>query len=156
MVIAFIEEFPEGTELEPPKYAHITVKKKFKLVDIDESELIRMLLSAQKLRRPIKLRLGDVRPYGSDEFMIVEVLNAEEWTKLHNQIAEILGAHIESRDLQFEKKNYLPHLSWKVRNKVLLDPTPYLHTEHLISRLYLVQRIHPEKSHAQILAKIDL
>ena len=52
MIVAFTNDFKIGEIIEPPKYAHVTVKKKFKLVNINQDELILLLTNTiQKIDR---------------------------------------------------------------------------------------------------------
>ena len=88
MVVAFINPLTVDQVVEPPKNAHITVKKKFKLLDIDESELINMLQSEIGTQKGIELNLGDIKDYDSDNNRVIEVLNASPWISLHNKIME--------------------------------------------------------------------
>lgn len=156
MVVAFINPFTVGQVVEPPRNAHITVKKKFKLLDIDEGELIRVLQSGVGTHKGIELNLGDIKDYDSDNNRVVEVLNPNPWISLHNKIIDCLGLHIESRDSHFEGINYYPHVTWKLKGVKMLDPKPLINTSHKINKLYLIQRIHPKISRAKIITCVNL
>lgn len=156
MVVAFLDEFNEGQIILPPRNAHITIKKKFKLTDIDETDLVSLLKSANILKGERQLFLGDSHEYGNDKFMIIQVMNPDIWRQLHQDTIELLGEHVSSRDPHFEQSNYLPHISWMSHGEKLLEPTPYTDTVHKINKLYLIKRIHPTISKVRIIAKINL
>ena len=156
MVVAFINPLTVDQVVEPPKNAHITVKKKFKLLDIDESELINMLQSEIGTQKGIELNLGDIKDYDSDNNRVIEVLNPSPWISLHNKIMECLVLHSESRDSHFEGINYYPHVTWKLKGIKMLDPKPLVNTSHKINKLYLIQRIHPKISRAKIITRFYL
>lgn len=154
MIVAFTNDFKIGEIVEPPKYAHVTVKKKFKLVNLNEDELILLLTNTiQKLDKQ-KLILGGDKMYDDPAFMVVEVLNAGYWKQLHNTIIKAVEKDTKSRDPHFEGNNYYPHVSWMVRNKITLDPKPLHNKTFEINNLYLVQRIDPVISKVRIVAKL--
>lgn len=156
MLVAFINAQAPGNVIEPPKLPHVTVKKKFKLIDIDERSLIKLLQNSSELRGAQTLRLGSSKIYDNQKNKYIEIINSEPWVKLHEQIASLLNNYVESRDPHFEGKNYLPHVTWKLKGKKYLDPSKLINTTHVIECLYLIRRIHPEKSIAKVITKITL
>lgn len=156
MVDAFIEDFSVGDVIEPPKHVHVTIKKKFRLKQVDEKELISTLEQITKNIGPITLKLGESKIYDDEAFEIIEVKDASFWRDLHFRIVETLGEKIESRDLHFETDNYLPHVSWKVRNEITLDPKPFFNSTYILNYVYLIERIDPDKSITRIVAKLPL
>lgn len=155
MIVAFLEGQTVGSVVEPPKHAHITIKKKFKLLDINEEQLVRILRNNITLRGKEGLRLGGSKAYDSEANMIIEVLNPNPWIALHTRIVELLGSHIESRDPGFEGVNYLPHVTWKLRGETNINPNELMNRTFKIPKLYLIQRIDPIISKARIVAIID-
>lgn len=156
MIVAFIDRQISGKIIEPPKCPHITVKKKFKLVHINENQLIKLLQNSQKLKGVKTLKLGGSKDYGNDQNKIIEVLNPDLWTAYHMQIFNMLENHIESRDPHFEDENYLPHVTWKLRSEIKLNPDELMNKTYAIEYLYLIQRVDPIKSRAKVVAEIKL
>jgi len=156
MVVAFIEKVPVGEIIEPPKHPHITVKKKFKLLGINEEELIQLLQNDKTIKGVKELHLGEIKDYENDQNKIIEVLNPDAWTDLHHNILTLLDSYVESRDPHFEGDNYLPHVTWKLRGKVTLDPEHLKDQTHRIRTIYLIQRVDPVISRARVVALINL
>jgi len=156
MIVAFACDFEIGEIVEPPKYPHLTVKKKFKIIGISEEELINRLQKTTERLGVFKLELGGDKVFDDPAFMIVEVLNAKDWKQLHMTIMKALYKDTESRDPHFEGENYYPHISWMIRNEILLDPKPLHDKSFNISKLYLIERLDPVISKVRIVAKIDL
>ena len=94
--------------------------------------------------------------FGSTENMIVKIKNDGIWIDLHKSVLKLLDKKIESRDPHFEGENYLPHITWRLKGLVKLDPEVLENKTYQINHLYLIERIHPNKSIAKIIAKIPL
>ena len=156
MVVAFIDSLAEGQIVEPPKLPHITIKKKFKLLDINETQLINMLQTKENIKGVLELRLGDTKDYNSEDNKVVGVLNPDSWVDLHNKLINYLGKHIESRDGHFEGVNYLPHMTWKLKGSIMFDPKPLCNTIRVINSIYLIKRLDPQITRAKILALINI
>jgi|GEM_PF-1335025 len=156
MVVAFIDRLSKGQIVEPPKLPHITIKKKFRLSDINEPELIRLLRFSKNLTRSLQLRLGDISDFDGNENKILQVMNPDVWRDLHHQVLRCLGNHIESRDHVLEGANYFPHVTWKLKGTVMLDPKPLCNTSHIITRMYLIKRLDPEIMQVKVVAVINM
>lgn len=155
MIVAFLDDQAVGTTLEPPKIAHITVKKKFKLAAIDELGLIRLLQQNAVLSDTKKVITGGSKEYGSAENMIISVINDDVWRSVHQHLLKLLVNVTESRDPHFEGENYLPHITWRLRGENNLDPKEFENRQFVIEHLYLIERAHPTKSVARVVAKIS-
>jgi hypothetical protein len=156
MIVAFLESFEPGDVIEPPKYVHITVKKKFKLLNISEKELVQLLQKETRQLCATTLVLGESKVYNDEAFMVVEVLDGEKWIGFHEKLATVLQEVTDPRDPHSERKNYYPHVSWKVRNQSMFDPKPYFNTRHNITHFYLIQRMHQTESRVKVVAKLPL
>jgi 2'-5' RNA ligase len=156
MIVAFIENISEGMVLIPPNHPHVTVKKKFKPISIAEADLIELIKNGLNQKNKLTLKLGGIKNYESDENKFVEILNAGDWSKLHLDVLKLLGASVESRDPHYEGNNYLPHLTWKLKGEITLNPDDYMNHNYDIKYLYLIQRIDPIISKARIVAKFDI
>lgn len=156
MIVAFLDKQNIGDIVEPPKIPHITVKKKFKLINSTIKEVEELIKNNNDIKGTKNLALGKSDNYGSSENQIIEVLKPNEWIKLHKRIVAILGDRIETRDIHFEGSNYLPHVTWKLKGQVNLNPENLINTKHEINKLYLIERIHPKISRAKILSIIEL
>jgi len=156
MIVSFLDDKPVGVTLEPPKNPHITIKKKFKLVDLNEEDLIKKLSAEESIKGVKHLKLGGRKEHGDENNEVIEVLNPEVWQELHERIRQVLDSYIVSRDPHFENNNYLPHVTWKMNGTVNLDPKPYINKTFDVTTLYLIERVHPTESIAKILAKIKL
>lgn len=157
MVVAFLEEKAVGQTLEPPKNAHITLKKKFKLHGgIEETTLISLLSTDDQLKGSKIIITGGSKEYGGQENMILEVKNPEPWVELHKRLLELLSDKSTSRDPHFEGWNYLPHITWKLKGEKKLNPDNLKNKSFKIDFIYLIERVHPTKSIAKIAAKIPL
>ena len=156
MIVAFTRDFEIDEIVEPPKYPHLTIKKKFKIIGINEDELITQLQKTTQKFGECKLELGGDKVYDDPAFMVVEVLNADDWKQLHLTLMKALEKDTESRDPHFEGENYYPHISWMVRNEIMLDPKPLHGKTFDITKLYLIQRIDPVISRVRVIAKLNL
>lgn len=156
MIVGFLYDQPVGKTLEPPKNPHITIKKKFKLNDIDENGLIKLLRGDDVIQGAKFIETDSSEEYGSSENMIITVKNAEDWRRLHDYLMALLAPVSESRDPHFEGDNYLPHITWKLKGEITLDPKPYINKTFEVRYLYLIERVHPTESRAKIIAKIKL
>jgi len=156
MIVAFLNEQNIGDIVEPPKIPHITIKKKFKLINSTIEKVEELIKNNNDIKGIKNLSLGKSNTYGSVENQIIEVLEPNKWINLHKQMVAILDDHIETRDLHFEGSNYLPHLTWKLNGQVNFNPEEFINTKHKINKLYLIERIHPKISRAKILSIIDL
>ncbi len=156
MFVSFIEYFAVNEVLEPPQHPHLTIKKKFKLLDINERQLIDLMQSSPEIRGVRELRLGDIKNYDNDDNKYIEVTNSEIWIELHKTIVGLLIGHIESRDQHYEGENYLPHVTWRLKGEITLDPKPLIGSINEIKKLYLIERIDPVVSRSRIVSVIDL
>lgn len=156
MIVAFLDEQLASKTLEPPKNAHVTVKKKFRLKGMSEESLIKLLKSELSLQGAKKVVTDASTEYDGPENMIVKIKNEGTWRSLHEQLLLLLDGQIESRDPHFEGKNYLPHITWRLRGVDNLDPAAIENRTFSVNHLYLIERIHPTKSIARVITKIPL
>lgn len=156
MIVAFLNDQAIGVTLEPPKNPHITIKKKFKLINTDEQGLIKLFENDEVIRAAKKVETGTGEEYGSTENMIIPVKNASDWQDLHEHLLNLLAPISESRDPHFEGMNYLPHITWRLKGEDNLDPGLLANRKFVIENIYLIERIHPTKSIARIITKVPL
>lgn len=156
MLVCFLDDMTVGSTVEPPKYPHITVKKKFRLRDINEDKLINIIESNWTASGARQLRLGESCEYGGPENQYIGVLDQEPWHELHENTLRVLEPHIQTRDTHFEESNYLPHVTWKLKGEITLDPKSLINKTFDIKYLYVIKRVAQTESRALILAKIAL
>ena len=156
MIVAFLDEHEVGTVLEPPKNPHITVKKKFKLINISEDQLVCLLGHVLDLKKSLELELGSITKFDSEDNKVIEVLNSKDWIALHKNTIKLLGSKVESRDPHFEGENYYPHLTWKLKGEVNLEPERFVNRKFNLNYLYLIQRVDPVISRAKIIARFSI
>ncbi len=142
-VIAYLDEPQLGTPVGPPWRAHVTVKRRFKLRGgATEDRLASVLQDAVGERSPMGLCVGQERPFGEDN-MVLDVLNADEWSDLNKTLVSALRDITETRDPQFEGKNASPHLTTNFRGDVVAEAKDFAGREFEIKALWLVKE-HPE------------
>ena len=156
MIVAFLDDVAVGDIIEPPKQAHLTLKKKFKLLEHSEEDLIKVLQTNSLSFGSQQLILGNDKAYEGPEFVVVEVINQSAWIKIHKKYLEILQDITESRDEHFEGVNYYAHISWKIRGEELFDPSLIHNTRHEINKVYLIERIDPIASRVRVVAELKL
>lgn len=118
-------------------WPHITLKRRFGLKSLTESELLEMLKSLTQATTPFKLQLGRVarRHLPVD---VIEVCNQAP-KAFHQRTVGHLGYKIKSRYPDREGSNYYPHMTVEWNGQPVVDANQFVETVWDITKIWLLK-----------------
>ena len=135
-------------------YLQIALKRRFKIVGINEDELLTKLAEYCNETKVFSIKIkGLVQP----DRMPVKVLEVEATSNLmnfHQDFISFMGDNMISRYPDRDGANYLPHITAEYDGKMIIDDSSFSNKEIQINEIFLLKDIEDENS--KVHASFDL
>lgn len=152
-IVTFLDREPQVGESvyygENGWYAQLALKRRFKLQDIDGSQLIQIL---QPFFSDINISIS-TGPLVKPENMpvrVIDIKNQNELKSLHKQLLARLNGDIVSRYPDREGENYYAHITAEYNDAFVIPVEQYSNKEFAVNNIWLLQDIDDENSKAYI------
>ena len=149
-LVAFLEDEPAIGEPvysgENGWFAQIALKRRFKLVDATEDELLSKLGAYCRDTPGFIVRTNNLAQPDRMPVKILEVEATPELIDYHNGLIAFLGGAILSRYPERDGIHYLPHVTAEFNGQMVIDHEKYSNREFLIDKVFLLKDIRDENS----------
>ena len=149
-IVVFLDRFPGiGEPVYYGKngwYAQLAIKRRFKFISGDESDLLEMLEDYFSNIKPFNIETLSVK---SDERMpvrFIDVNQSEELISLHNNLINFLGDKIISRYPERDGINYYPHVTAEYNGEDIIDVNKYSKRTYPVRSVWLLKDVEDENS----------
>ncbi len=151
-LVAFLDKEPTVGEPvyggEKGWYPQIALKRRFRVDDISEEEMLDIIAQFCKETNPLEIHTKSlVKP----EHMPVKVLEVEynnDLKDFHLGFISAFGDKLTSRYPERDGTNYYPHITAEFWNKMVIDVDEYSNRTFTLNRVYLLKDIKDEDSQA--------
>lgn len=127
-------------------YVQVALKRRFKVNDISEEELISRLEELFNNKKPFTIKAGELVKVDLMPVKSIEVEKSSELMQLHKDIFSFLGDTVASRFPERDGENYFPHITAEYKEKPVIDVDKYKNKEFTISKIYLLKDINDQNS----------
>lgn len=119
---------------------HIALKRRFRLVGIDETELCEKLSELASQTSVFDMHLGEVKKPEMLPVRVIEVIKTPELLAFHNRVFDFFGGHVQSKFPERELGNYFPHITIENHDREqVVDPTRLVGSIRPIDHFWLVK-----------------
>lgn len=154
-IVTFLDKEPQPSE--PVYYgdngwfAQLALKRRFKLQDINESQLIQILQPF--FTKNISIQTGSLVRTERMPVRVIDIRNQSEIKSLHQQLFTRLNGDIVSRYPDRESDNYYAHITAEYGNKFVIPVDNYVDKDFELNNVWLLKDIEDENSKAYIKIK---
>ncbi len=127
-------------------FPQIALKRRFKLVDIAEEELLDKLAAYCGMTPSFTIHTKELTQPARMPVRVIEVEAAPELVNFHNKLIAFLEETILSRYPERDGDNYLPHVTAEYNRQIVIDYEKYSNREFLIDKVFLLKDIKDENS----------
>ena len=156
-IVTFLDREPQFGEPvyygENGWFAQLALKRRFKLQDIDTSQLIQLLQPFFDHERKINIVTGSLKKPEHMPVRVIDVRNQSELKSLHKQLLACLNGDTISRYPDREGDNYYAHITAEYGNEFVIPVDKYLNKEFAFDNVWLLMDIDDENSKAYIKIK---
>lgn len=151
-IVTFLDREPQQGE--PVYYgkngwfAQLALKRRFKLQDIDESQLIQTLQPL--LNKGITIRTGDLIKPERMPVRVIDIKNQDELKSLHQKLITRLNGAIASRYPDRDGDNYYAHITAEYNNEFVIPVEDYTNREFALDNVWILKDVGDENSLAYI------
>lgn len=129
-------------------YPQIALKRRFKIVDIDEDELLAKIVEYCNRTKAFSIKTKGLIQPDRMPVKILEVEPTSELMNFHQNFISFMGDTIVSRYPDRDGVNYLPHITAEYDGKIVLDDSLFSNQEIRINRIFLLKDVEDENSKA--------
>lgn len=129
-------------------YSQITLKRRFRLQDITEHELLNRLETYCSSTRSFTVHTGKLMQPSRIPVKTIQIQQSSELIAFHKDFIAMMGDMLQSRFPERDGDNYLPHITVEYDNKMVLDPAEFTHKDFVIKKVWLLKDIVSEDSQA--------
>lgn len=127
-------------------YPQIALKRRFKIVGIDEDELLAKLAEyCHKTKAFSIMTKGLVQP-DRMPVKVLEVESTSELMNLHKDFISFMGDAMISKYPDRDGDNYLPHITAEYDGKMVIDDSLFSNKDIRINKVFLLKDIEDENS----------
>jgi hypothetical protein len=156
-IVTFLDREPQAGEPvyygENGWFAQLALKRRFKLQNIDGSQLIQLLQPFFDQRNEINIITGSLVKPEPMPVSVIDIKNQNELKSLHKQLLACLNGDIVSRYPDREGDNYYAHITAEYGNDFVIPIHKYLNKEFACDNVWLLMDIDDENSIAYIKIK---
>lgn len=136
-------------------YPQIALKRRFKIVGINEDELLAKLAKYCNKTNTFSIKTkGLIQP----DRMPVKILEVEPTPRLmnfHQDFISFMGDNMISRYPDRDGANYLPHITAEYDGRIVIDDSLFNNKEIQINRIFLLKDIEDENSKVHASFELD-
>lgn len=154
-IVTFLDREPQ--EGEPVYYgesgwfAQLALKRRFKLQDIDENQLVQILQPL--IDKDINIQTGDLIKPERMPVRVIDIKNQDELKSLHKQLITRLNSDIVSRYPDRDGDNYYAHITAEYNNEFVIPVEDYTNKEFTLDNIWILKDVGDENSLAYIKIK---
>lgn len=127
-------------------YAQLALKRRFKLLDIDESQLIQLLQPFCKSVGHLIIKTESLVKPERMPVRVIDIENQSELVSLHKQLIARLNGDIISRYPDREGDNYYAHITAEHSGALTVPVDDYTNREFTLENIWLLKDIGDENS----------
>ncbi len=153
-IVTFLDKEPEVNE--PVYYgplgwyAQLALKRRFKLQNINESQLVQSLKPLVNSQNELKITTGSLVQPERMPVRVIDIENQNEVKSFHKQILAALHNDIISRYPDREDENYYPHITAEYNDSFVINPDDYTNRQFTPTNLWILKDVDDENSVAYI------
>lgn len=129
-------------------YSQIALKRRFKIDEVGEDQLISSLQAYCASQRSFTIRTGSLAKPERMPVQIVEVEHSQELIDFHLDFIVTMGNTIKSRYPERDGDNYLPHITAEYDGRMVINPSDFIHKDFTISKVWLLKDVTNQDSQA--------
>lgn len=156
-IVTFLDREPKPGEPvyygENGWYAQLALKRRFKLQDIDGSQLIQLLQPFCESIGSLTIKTGSLVKPEHMPVRVIDIENQSELMSFHKQLLERLNGDIVSRYPDREGDNYYPHITAEYDDTFVIPVNYYVNKEFVLDNVWLLIDVTDENSVAYIKIK---
>ena len=127
-------------------YPQIALKRRFKIVGIDENEFFRRLESYCKTYDSFTVTTGELVKPGRMPVEVVTVEASPELMNFHREFITMMANSMESRYPERDNENYLPHITAEYDGEYVIDTGDFTNKQFSIDRIWVLKDVDNENS----------
>lgn len=128
-------------------YPQIALKRRLKIVDISEDELIEMISNYCKSKTAFNIQTGQLTKSDRMPVRYLEIKDVDaQLIDFHNDFISFMGGAIESRYPERDGVNYLPHVTAEYNGEMVIDDQKFANKSFEINRIFLLKDVDDENS----------
>lgn len=120
-------------------FAQIALKRRFRLENGSEQEVIASLERFCVSRQPLAIHVRDLTKPARMPVRVLAVKQDDEVIGFHNDLIQALGDKLVSRYPERDGAHYLPHITAEYGGMFVIDPANYEKQTYTISRICLLK-----------------
>lgn len=127
-------------------YPQLALKRRFKLQDIDGSQLVQLLQPLASQHSELQIVTGSLVKPEHMPVRVVDIKNQDELKSLHKQILTRLNADIVSRYPDREGEDYYAHITAEYNDDFVINPDKYTNKQFTLKNIWILKDIGDENS----------
>lgn len=127
-------------------YAQIALKRRFKVVDMTEGELLQKISDYCNATRSFAVETGDLIQPDRMPVKILAVGPSSELIGFHTNFISSMGDSIQSRYPERDGSNYLPHVTAEYDGKMVIEHAKFANRQFIITKIFLLKDLTNEDS----------
>lgn len=158
-LVAFIDDEPSMGE--PVYYGvngwypQIALKRRFKIVGINEDELLTKLTQYNNSVDGFSIKTKNLIQPDRMPVKVLEVETTIELMNFHQDFISFMGANIVSRYPDRDGDNYLPHITAEYDGEMVIDDSLFSNKVIAINKIFLLKDIDDENSKAHAFFELN-
>lgn len=129
-------------------YAQLALKRRFKLKDIDESQLVQILQPF--FDKDISIQTGDLIKPERMPVRVIDIKNQDTLKSLHQQLMTRLNDGIISRYPDRDGDSYYAHITAEYDNEFVIPVEDYTNKIFTLDNIWILKDVGDENSRAYI------
>lgn len=127
-------------------YPQLAIKRRFKINDISENDLINDLNAFFDSVNDTEITTGFLVKPERMPVQVVDILNQDTLCRLHNQLIRKFGDKIVSRYPDREGDNYYAHITAEYNGEFVVPVDDYINKSFAINNIWLLKDMDDENS----------
>lgn len=129
-------------------YPQIALKRRFRLEDLDEYELISKLETYCSSYTAFTVQTGTLSKPDRMPVQIITVEKSQALMDFHLGFIAMMGNNLQSRYPERDGSNYLPHITAEYDNKMVIDVDTFSNKAFRIEKIWLLKDLIDQDSEA--------
>ena len=129
-------------------YAQIALKRRFRVKNIDESELIDRLDTYCSSYPAFTIDTGDLIKPARMPVQVIEIETSAELVDFHLGFITMMNNTLQSRYPERDGTNYLPHITAEYDGKMVINPDTFVHRSIHVQKVWLLKDTEDQDSQA--------
>jgi hypothetical protein len=127
-------------------YPQIALKRRFKMIDIDEDDMLADIERYCHGVDSFDIQTGDLASPDRMPVRVIQVAPDEPLMQFHQNFITHMGNQLVSRYPEWDGHNYYPHITAEFGGKAVIDTQPYANKKIHIQYAYVLKDVDDENS----------